>query len=52
MSRVSNIDKAVKMEEKIKQAIQEGRSKECIQRLFLSLERIEYKIDEINNYAK
>lgn len=52
MSRISNIDKAIKMEEKIKQAIQEGRSKECIQGLCWSLERIEYKIDEINNYAK
>lgn len=52
MSRVSNIDKAIKMEEKIKQAIQEGRSKECIQRLCLSLERIEYKIDRIDDYAK
>lgn len=52
MSRISNIDKAVKMQEKIKQAIEEGRSKECIQRLYWSLERIEYKIDEINNYAK
>ena len=52
MSRVANIDKAVKMEEKIKQAIQEGRSKECIQRLFLSLERIEYKIDRIDDYSK
>lgn len=52
MNRVANIDKAVKMEEKIKQAIEEGRSKECIQRLCWSLERIEYKIDEINNYAK
>ena len=52
MSRVSNIDKAVKMEEKIKQAIEEGRSKECIQRLCLSLERIEYKIDRIDDYSK
>lgn len=52
MSRISKIDKAVKMEEKIKQAIQEGRSKECIQRLFWSLEKIEYKIDRINDYSK
>jgi hypothetical protein len=52
MSRVANTDRAIKMEEKIKQAIQEGRSKECIRRLCWSLERIEYKIDEINNYAK
>ena len=52
MSRVVNTDRAIKIEEKIKQAIQECRSKECIQRLCWSLERIEYKIDEINNYAK
>lgn len=52
MSRVVNTDRAIKIEEKIKQAIQEGRSKEYIQRLCWSLERIEYKIDEINNYAK
>ena len=52
MSRVANIDKAVKIEEKIKQAIQEGSSKECIQRLCWSLERIEYKIDRINDYSK
>lgn len=52
MSRVANTDKAVKMQEKIKQAIQEGRSKECIQRLCWSLERIEYKIDRIDDYSK
>ena len=52
MNRVANIDRSIKIEEKIKQAIQEGRSKECIQRLCWSLERIEYKIDEINNYTK
>ncbi|MFQ9298741.1 MAG: hypothetical protein ACLR4X_10065 [Clostridia bacterium] len=52
MSRVSNIDKAVKMQEKIKQAIEEGKNKEHIERLFLSLERIEYKIDRIDDYSK
>lgn len=52
MSRVANIDRSIKIEEKIKQAIQEGRSKECIERLFLSLERIEYKIDRIDDYSK
>lgn len=52
MSRVISIDRAIKMEEKIKQAIQEGRSKECIQRLCWSLERIEYKIDRIDDYSK
>lgn len=52
MSRVANTDRAIKMEEKIKQAIQEGRSKEHIERLFSSLERIEYKIDRIDDYSK
>ena len=52
MSRISNIDKAVKMQEKIKQAIEEGRNKEHIERLFWSLERIEYKIDRIDDYSK
>ena len=52
MSRISNIDKAVKIEEKIKQAIEEGRNKEHIERLFSSLERIEYKIDRIDDYSK
>ena len=52
MSRISNIDKAVKMQEKIKQAIEEGKNKEHIERLFLSLERIEYKIDRIDDYSK
>lgn len=52
MSRVINIDRAIKIEGKIKQAIQEGRSKEYIQRLFWGLEKIEYKIDRINDYSK
>ena len=52
MNRVANTDRAIKMEEKIKQAIQEGRSKEHIERLFWSLERIEYKIDRIDDYSK
>lgn len=52
MSRVANTDRVIKIEEKIKQAIEEGRSKECIQRLCLSLERIEYKIDRIDDYSK
>lgn len=52
MNRVISIDKAVKMEEKIKQAIKEGKNKEHIERLFSSLERIEYKIDRIDDYSK
>lgn len=52
MSRIAKIDRSIKIEEKIKQAIEEGRSKECIQRLCWSLERIEYKIDRIDDYSK
>nr|DAF82521.1 MAG TPA: hypothetical protein [Caudoviricetes sp.]DAI89339.1 MAG TPA: hypothetical protein [Caudoviricetes sp.]DAQ91383.1 MAG TPA: hypothetical protein [Caudoviricetes sp.] len=52
MSRIANTDRAIKIEEKIKQAIQEGRSKEYIQRLYWSLEKIEYKIDRMNDYSK
>ena len=52
MSRAINIDKVIKIEEKIKQAIEEGKNKEHIERLFLSLERIEYKIDRIDDYSK
>ena len=32
MSRIANTDRAIKIEEKIKQAIQEGRSKEYMKR--------------------
>lgn len=52
MSRISKIDRVIKIEDKIKQAIEEGRNKEYIERLFLSLERIEYKIDRIDDYSK
>ena len=52
MSRVANTDRVIKIEEKIKQAIEEGKNKEHIKRLFLSLERIEYKIDRIDDYSK
>lgn len=52
MSRAINIDRVIKIEEKIKQAIEEGRNKEYIERLFWSLERIEYKIDRIDDYSK
>lgn len=52
MSRTANIDRSIKIEEKIKQAIKEGKNKEHIERLFSSLERIEYKIDRIDDYSK
>lgn len=52
MSRISNTDRVIKIEEKIKQAIEEGKNKEHIERLFWSLEKIEYKIDRIDDYSK
>lgn len=52
MSRVVNTDRAIKIEEKIKQAIEEGKNKEHIEKLFWSLEKIEYKIDRIDDYSK
>ena len=48
--RVANIDRAVKMQEKVKQAISEGKSKEEIRRLIISLEQIEWKLDDLDNF--
>ena len=48
--RVVNIDRAVKMQEKIKQAILEGKSKEEIRRLIISLEQIEWKLDSLDDF--
>ena len=48
--RVVNIDRAVKMQEKIKQAISEGKSKEEIRRLIISLEQIEWKLDNLDDF--
>ena len=48
--RVINIDRAIKMQEKIKQAILEGKSKEEIRRLIISLEQIEWKLDDLDNF--
>ena len=48
--RVVNIDRAVKMQEKIKQAILEGKSKEEIRRLIISLEQIEWRLDDLDNF--
>ena len=48
--RAINIDRAVKMQEKIKQAISEGKSKEEIRRLIISLNQIEWKLDDLDNF--
>ena len=48
--RVVNIDRAIKMQEKIKQAILEGKSKEEIRRLIISLEQIEWRLDDLDNF--
>ena len=48
--RVANIDRAVKMQEKIKQAILEGKSKEEVRRLIISLNKIEFDLDSIDDF--
>ena len=48
--RVINTDRAVKMKKKIKQAISEGKSKEEIRRLIISLEQIEWQLDNLDNF--
>ena len=48
--RVINIDRAIKMQEKIKQAILEGKSKEEIRRLIISLNQIEWKLDNLDDF--
>ena len=48
--RVLNIDRAIKMQEKIKQAILEGKSKEEIRRLIISLNQIEWKLDNLDDF--
>ena len=48
--RVVNIDRAVKMQEKVKQAISEGKSKEEIRRLIISLNQIEWRLDDLDNF--
>ena len=48
--RIEKIDRAVKMQEKIKQAILEGKSKEEIRRLIISLEQIEWRLDDLDNF--
>ena len=48
--RVANIDRAVKMQEKVKQAISEGKSKEEIRRFIISLKQIEGKLDSLDDF--
>ena len=48
--RIANIDRAVKMQEKVKQAISEGKSKEEIRRLIISLNKIEFDLDSIDDF--
>ena len=48
--RVANIDRAIKMQEKIEQAISEGKSKEEIRRLIISLNQIEWKLDSLDDF--
>ena len=48
--RAINTDRAVKMQNKIKQAILEGKSKEEIRRLIISLNQIEWKLDNIDDF--
>ena len=48
--RIEKIDRAVKMQEKIKQAISEGKSKEEIRRLIISLEQIEWQLDNLDDF--
>ena len=48
--RAINTDRAIKMQEKIKQAISEGKSKEEIRRLIISLNQIEWKLDNLDDF--
>ena len=48
--RVVNIDRAVKMQEKVRQAISEGKSKEEIRRLIISLNQIEWTLDNLDDF--
>ena len=48
--RIEKIDRAVKMQGKVKQAISEGKSKEEIRRLIISLNQIELDLDNVDNF--
>lgn len=49
--RINRIDRAIKIEEKIEQAIKENKSNEEIRRLILSLNTIEYRLDSMDDYS-
>lgn len=49
--RINRIDRAIKIEDKIKQAVKENKSNEEIRRLILSLNTIEYRLDNMDNYS-
>lgn len=49
--RINKIDRIIKIEEKIEQAIKENKSNEEIRRLILSLNTIEYRLDNMDNYS-
>lgn len=49
--RINKIDRIIKIEEKIEQAIKENKSNEEIRRLIWSLEKIEYRLDNMDNYS-
>lgn len=49
--RINRIDRIIKIEEKIEQAIKENKSNEEIRRLILSLNTIEYRLDDMDNYS-
>ena len=48
--RIEKIDRAVKMQEKIKQAIVGGKAKEEIRRLIMSLDQIEWRLDNLDDF--
>ena len=49
--RINRIDRAIKIEEKIEDMFRENKSKEEIRRLILSLNAIEYRLDDMDNYS-
>lgn len=48
--RIARIDRAIKIEEKIEKAVKEGKSKEEIRRLIISLNQIEWKLDNLDDF--
>lgn len=49
--RINRIDRVIKIEEKIEKAVKEGKSKEEIEMLIKSLNQIEYKLDNLDNFS-